>query len=190
MFIPETGQVVYVVAKPSNLVKSAQPPTTPLHGAARSLSPTSLAPMSPVPQPMPSRRPLSPAPSYYSRLQQQQGLSQALAGVDLVTGPAPPPPPKDYIRPSLRPPPPDHVPDEAELERRRRGDAQPQLISPRDLDLKFSTSVTGTMPGDTESAETKFLVGSSPLRPSESRSEVSAHEQPLVTDGMSQGGRA
>lgn len=40
----------------------------------------------------------------------------------------------------------------------RRGDAQPQLILPGDVDFKFATSVTGMTPADASAREGKYRV--------------------------------
>jgi hypothetical protein len=169
MYIPETGQAVYVVAKPSTPIKPGVniAPSTPGQIPNPSLSPSEAAGLTlPGTTPGSSIIPRSPAPTYHSRA---HTLPQGVIPNDHILGPIPfpsvleeepppPPPPKEpNYRPSLRPPPLDHVPDEEELERRRRGDAQPQLIPPRDW-VKFSTSVMGNTPGDANAAEDKFLI--------------------------------
>ncbi|KAL9948871.1 hypothetical protein D7B24_004924 [Verticillium nonalfalfae] len=58
-------------------------------------------------------------------------------------------------RPLMRPPPEGYEPDEAELERRRRGDAQPQFMVAEVVDMKFSSNVV------VNPQEGKFLVESS-----------------------------
>lgn len=71
------------------------------------------------------------------------------------------PPPKPVARQPtglMNPPPDDYEPDEAELERRRRGDAQPQLILlPGDTALKFSSNISGASPGGSYAVEGKVL---------------------------------
>ncbi|CRK28920.1 hypothetical protein HYQ45_006896 [Verticillium longisporum] len=58
-------------------------------------------------------------------------------------------------RPLMRPPPEGYEPDEAEMERRRRGDAQPQFMVAEVVDMKFSSNVV------VNPKEGKFLVESS-----------------------------
>jgi len=199
MYIPETGQAVYVVAKlSSNPPKRAPAPPIRTSTGPRPLSSTRGRVESPVatvavgpPSPAlslpttvattvaPTERATSPAPTYYSR---QAGLRAAappsLLDEDLPLSGFPPSTSaanknQRVRRKPLQPPPPeeDHVPDEAELERRRRGDAQPQLLSPHDMIYKFSSSVTGTTPQDTRVTMDKVLLGS-PLRKRESRASI------------------
>ncbi|KAH6693573.1 hypothetical protein F5X68DRAFT_187387 [Plectosphaerella plurivora] len=56
-------------------------------------------------------------------------------------------------------PPDDYVPDEFELERRRRGEAQPQVIMPGDVSLKFA------VPGTTMTLEAPYSVENKMLVP-------------------------
>ncbi|KAF3346047.1 hypothetical protein VdG2_05882 [Verticillium dahliae VDG2] len=58
-------------------------------------------------------------------------------------------------RPLMRPPPEGYEPDEAEMERRRRGDAQPQFMVAEVVDMKFASNVV------VNPQEGKFLVESS-----------------------------
>lgn len=55
-------------------------------------------------------------------------------------------------------PPDDYVPDELELERRRRGEAQPQVIMPGDVSLKFAVPGTNMALEAPYSVENKMLV--------------------------------
>lgn len=170
MYIPETGQTIYVVAKafPKLPTWKSQP-----SARARSFPRSPLSPsgnMSPhqqqlpqlrvdvlqaqpyfqqdaTPPPMPPFLDRSPAPSTIKR-KPVRGIPPNIAPGDR----------ERHLRPSMRPPPEDYVPDEAELERMRRGDAQPQLILPGDVDLKFATSATGMTPADADSREGKFRV--------------------------------
>ncbi|OLN96810.1 hypothetical protein CCHL11_02372 [Colletotrichum chlorophyti] len=158
MYIPETGQTVYVVAKPFPKL----PPWRPQQPAARMQS-FPRSPQSAVNntqrqhvhlhtelplQPLPDRPGEgSPTPSIIRR-KPVPGLPRSI-------------PPGDWerhMRPNMRPPPEDYQPDEAELERMRRGDAQPQLILPGDVDIKFATSITGMTPANADSREGKYRV--------------------------------
>ncbi|KAH6686464.1 hypothetical protein F5X68DRAFT_209047 [Plectosphaerella plurivora] len=73
----------------------------------------------------------------------------------------PPPPPAKAAprRPTglMDPPPDDYEPDAAELERRRRGDAQPQLLLMPGETAKFSSNIFGSTPGGAFAVEGKVL---------------------------------
>ena len=130
MYIPETGQAVYVLAQ----AKSASKP--------RFRSP-------PVNRP-PLRGPTSATPTgeQHSLAPIYPGESDDMSLVKpFAKGKAPGTPPRG--------PPPGHVPDEAEIARQLRGDAQPQFFMPFELGNKFTSSVTGS---DARIPEGKFLV--------------------------------
>ncbi|KAL3292555.1 hypothetical protein RB213_014204 [Colletotrichum asianum] len=165
MYIPETGQTVYVVAKPFPKL-----PTWQSQNSARAPSfPRSPQPSSPLGATEPvaafpdfteSPRPETSPPPLPERPGHQHALPSAIKRKP-VRGLPPRTTPGDrdrHLRPSMRPPPDDYVPDEAELERMRRGDAQPQLILPGDVDLKFATGANGMTPAAGESREGKFRL--------------------------------
>ncbi|GKT46148.1 uncharacterized protein ColSpa_06329 [Colletotrichum spaethianum] len=158
MYIPETGQTVYVVAKPFPKLptyKSQQqsgrapsfprPPHSPVNSPLRNDF-QQLQFESPPPLP---QRPgnLSPATSSIKR-KLVPGIPRNIAVGDR----------ERLLRPNMRPPPEDYEPSEEEIERMRRGDAQPQLILPGDVDIKFATSVTGMTPADASAREGKYRV--------------------------------
>ncbi|GJC87274.1 hypothetical protein ColLi_10112 [Colletotrichum liriopes] len=158
MYIPETGQTVYVVAKPFPKLptwKSQQQstrtqsfprsPHSPVNSPLRNnLQQLQLE----IPPPLPERpSELSPAASSIKR-KPVPGIPRYIPVGDR----------ERLLRPSMRPPPEDYEPSEEELERRRRGDAQPQLILPGDVDIKFATSVTGMTPADASAREGKYRV--------------------------------
>lgn len=165
MYIPETGQTVYVVAKPvpklrKMLTKKSHYPTrdqaalrrppTPPDAPQRYLPPLEMELPPPLPERPGDRSPQSPAASIIKR--------KPVPGIPRNV------PPGDWerhMRPNMRPPPEDYEPSEEELERMRRGDAQPQLIMPGDVDFKFSTSATGMTPADADAREGKYRVNMS-----------------------------
>ncbi|KAF9871801.1 hypothetical protein CkaCkLH20_10735 [Colletotrichum karsti] len=180
MYIPETGQTVYVVAKPfpkQPTWKSQQSGRAPSFPRSQSNEnprqipqlrvdvPASspqlfFQPEEETPPPLPDRPAKEETPP---PLPDRPSAAAPLAWIKRkpVRGVPPNIPPGDherYMKPSMRPPPDDYVPDEAELERMRRGDAQPQLILPGDVDLKFATSITGMTPADADSREGKFRM--------------------------------
>ncbi|TDZ21596.1 hypothetical protein Cob_v005457 [Colletotrichum orbiculare MAFF 240422] len=176
MYIPETGQTVYVVARAfpklptlrsqrtQSFPRSTQSPTSgkeshPLRNegpkSPDQLFHTHIYDDDETPPPLPDR----PTGQAAIRRKPIPGLPPNIAPGDL----------ERHMRPSMRPPPDDYEPDEAELERMRRGDAQPQLIQPGDVDLKFATSATGMTPADADSREGKFRMNI-PLIPGESSS--------------------
>ncbi|KAK1579331.1 uncharacterized protein LY79DRAFT_564578 [Colletotrichum navitas] len=163
MYIPETGQTVYVVAKP--FPEQPPPPSPPQQQQQPARAPS-------LPQSLDGLVGGSPLRNAF---QQPQELLQ------LEIPPLPPPPPPSspmikrnpvswvprnapaadrdrLLRPSLRPPPEDYVPSGEELERRKRGDAQPQLVMPGDVDIKFATSVSGMTPADAGVREGKYRM--------------------------------
>ncbi|KAK2760553.1 hypothetical protein CKAH01_05239 [Colletotrichum kahawae] len=167
MYIPETGQTVYVVAKPFPKLptwqsqNSARAPSFP-RSPVQPSSP--LGTTEPVTSTFPdfteSPRPDTPPPPLPERPGHQHALPSAIKRKP-VRGLPPRTTPGDrdrHLRPSMRPPPDDYVPDEAELERMRRGDAQPQLILPGDVDLKFATGANGMTPAAGDSREGKFRL--------------------------------
>jgi len=191
MYVPETGETVYVVAKSHS---SREIPRVP----ARKLS---VAPSrgvsSPPPSPgPPSRsRPQSPKTSPTAAHPPKPSDTDLLLAVltsgrtdaDASTPPAtisplasavarkplpPKPMPVDALHPPLgpghEPPGPDYEPSTSELERRARGDAQPQMISPNDLALKFSASNTGMTPAPNQAKESKVLLDGMRLQRSNS----------------------
>ncbi|EFQ25943.1 hypothetical protein CGRA01v4_14353 [Colletotrichum graminicola] len=162
MYIPETGQTVYVVAKPFPEPPPPPPPPPPQQQQ----------------QQQPARAPSLPqsldGPVGSSPLRNAFQQQQELLQLEI-----PPPPPSSmikrkpvpwvprnapagdrdrFLRPSMRPPPEDYVPSGEELERRKRGDAQPQLVMPGDVDIKFATSVTGMTPADAGVREGKYRM--------------------------------
>jgi hypothetical protein len=167
MYISETGQAVYVLPKTKRLSKLKQkkkekrserlPPTIPP------------PPPPPHPQPPPISRDVNTLSPQQTRISEE----------DIP----PPPPPKEPQRNHSFNSTPDsspinHVPDEAELERRRKGDAQPQLIWPDDPGMKFSATVSGTAP-DVHDGKIlrKPLTGNSRALGSASNSPVDAIQQ-------------
>ncbi|KAL0932790.1 uncharacterized protein CTRU02_211753 [Colletotrichum truncatum] len=182
MFLPETGQTVYVVAKafPKQPTwrsqYSARTPSFPLSPQ----SPTSQTTTQPPPRlrvdvpksppqlfPPESPPPLPERPSAVSAIKRKpvRGVPPNIAPGDIDR----------HLRPGMRPPPEDYEPDEAELERMRRGDAQPQLIMPGDVDLKFATSATGMTPADADSREGKFRVNKTAILASLGESSSQGH---------------
>ncbi|KAM0274001.1 hypothetical protein ACHAQH_008058 [Verticillium albo-atrum] len=83
------------------------------------------------------------------------GLTDVTSMTTLVQGPSQAASVTARQRPLMRPPPEGYEPDEAEMERRRRGDAQPQFMLPEIVDMKFSSNVV------VNPREGKFLVESS-----------------------------
>ncbi|KAF6806328.1 hypothetical protein CSOJ01_08904 [Colletotrichum sojae] len=168
MYIPETGQTVYVVAKPFPKLPTWQ--STQTHSFPRSpQSPRQLPPhplrleIPKSPDFFPSSPPSSPPAQMGRQVADLPSAVSAAAGIRRKPVPGLPPNlgrgDRDrHLRPNMRPPPDDYVPDEAELERMRRGDAQPQLIMPGDVDLKFATSATGMTPADGNAREGKFRM--------------------------------
>ncbi|KAK1655107.1 hypothetical protein BDP81DRAFT_478375 [Colletotrichum phormii] len=161
MYIPETGQTVYVVAKPFPKL-----PTWKSQQSARAQ--TSLrstqSPLSnslrhhfqqlqeEMPPPLPDR-PGDQSPSSALSIKRKP-LPGGLPARTFPMGDS-----RDrHLRPNMRPPPADYEPSVEELERMRRGDAQPQLILPGDVDFKFATSVTGMTPADASAREGKYRV--------------------------------
>ncbi|KAH7362729.1 hypothetical protein B0T11DRAFT_328766 [Plectosphaerella cucumerina] len=75
-----------------------------------------------------------------------------------LTPPLPPAPAARRPTGLMDPPPDDYEPDAAELERRRRGDAQPQLLLlPGEAAAKFSSNIYGSTPGGAFAVEGKVL---------------------------------
>ncbi|KAK1964099.1 hypothetical protein LY78DRAFT_659683 [Colletotrichum sublineola] len=170
MYIPETGQTVYVVAKPFPELPTRKPQQQQLARAPsfpQSLDdPVSGSPLRnaiqqrqeelqqpEIPPPLPKR------PDDFS----PAGSSSSPSSIKRKPVPGVPPnlPAGDrdrFLRPSMRPPPEDYVPSGEELERRRRGDAQPQLVAPGDVDIKFATGATGMTPADAGAREGKYRV--------------------------------
>ncbi|KAK1990065.1 hypothetical protein LX36DRAFT_441721 [Colletotrichum falcatum] len=177
MYIPETGQTVYVVAKPF-----PEPP-------ARETETQTQQQQQQQQQQQPARAPSLPpsldGPLRHAIQQQQELLRLETPHPerpdDSTSSPSPSPagsspspikrkpvpgvprnlPAGDrerFLRPSMRPPPEGYVPSGEELERRRRGDAQPQLVAAGDVDIKFATSATGMTPADAGAREGKYRV--------------------------------
>ncbi|KAK6218471.1 hypothetical protein QIS74_06351 [Colletotrichum tabaci] len=175
MYIPETGQTIYVVAKPFPKLptwKSQQQPATragsfprspqsPV-GSSNSNSNSNSSPLHrhfqqlqlEIPPPLPERWPSELSPSMSSiKRKPVRGIPRNIPAGDR----------ERLLRPSMRPPPEDYEPSPEELERRRRGDAQPQLIMPGDVDIKFATSATGMTPADASAREGKYRVDASQM---------------------------
>ncbi|KAK2016062.1 hypothetical protein LZ32DRAFT_601654 [Colletotrichum eremochloae] len=170
MYIPETGQTVYVVAKPFHELPTRKPQRK--QQSARTLffpqsldGPAGLSPLRNAVQQQQELQqpeispPLPKRPDDFS----PAGSSSSPSSIKRKPVPGVPPnlPAGDrdrFLRPSMRPPPEDYVPSGEELERRRRGDAQPQLVAPGDVDIKFATGATGMTPADAGAREGKYRV--------------------------------
>ncbi|KAJ0163750.1 hypothetical protein CTA2_2468 [Colletotrichum tanaceti] len=195
MYIPETGQTIYVVAKPfpkmptwksqqqrqpsaraGSFPRSPQSPigsisnnrninnnnnnSSPLHRHSPQLQ-LEVPPPPPLPKRWPSE--LSPSMSSIKR-KPVRGVPRNIAAGDR----------ERLLRPNMRPPPEGYEPSAEELERRRRGDAQPQLIMPGDVDIKFATSATGLTPADASAREGKYRVDASQMSGMAPAGEASA----------------
>ncbi|KAM0327602.1 hypothetical protein ACHAQA_005895 [Verticillium albo-atrum] len=138
MYIDALGEAVFVVAKPNvsfgKLAVGAGRPGTGKN-TAMSISSTTARDA--------------------ESLAGTDGLTEVTSLTTLVQGPSQAASVTARQRPLMRPPPDGYEPDEAEMERRRRGDAQPQLMLPEVVDMKFSSNVV------VNPREGKFLVESS-----------------------------
>ncbi|KAK2057325.1 hypothetical protein LY76DRAFT_110686 [Colletotrichum caudatum] len=152
MYIPETGQTVYVVPKPF-----PEPPTQKPQQQQQ--------PARPPPLHQPLDGPVGSSP-LRNAFQLQQELQQLEIPPSIMEREAVPGVPRNVpvgdrdrlLRPSMRPPPGDYMPSGEELERGRRGDAQPQLVMLGDADIKFATSATGMTPADAGAREGKYRM--------------------------------
>ncbi|OHF04018.1 hypothetical protein CORC01_00880 [Colletotrichum orchidophilum] len=159
MYIPETGQTVYVVAKPFPKLPSWKSQTARAQSFPRSpQSPVNSSLRHPFQQlqeempPLLPDRPGDPTPTSATFIKRKP-LPAGLPARTVLPGDR-----SRQLRLNMRPPPADYEPSVDELERMRRGDAQPQLILPGDVDIKFATSVTGMTPADASAREGKYRV--------------------------------
>ncbi|CCF41783.1 hypothetical protein CH063_11957 [Colletotrichum higginsianum] len=186
MYIPETGQTIYVVAKPFPKLptwksqQQQQPaaragsfPRSPQSPVGSSNSNNTSSPLHrhfqqlqlEIPPPLPERWPSELSPSMSSiKRKPVRGIPRNIPAGDR----------ERLLRPSMRPPPEDYEPSPEELERMRRGDAQPQLIMPGDVDIKFATSATGMTPADASAREGKYRVDASQMSGMAPMGEASA----------------
>ncbi|KXH32437.1 hypothetical protein CNYM01_00985 [Colletotrichum nymphaeae SA-01] len=180
MYIPETGQTVYVVAKPfpklptwkSQSTRAQSFPRSPQSPLNNSLRHHFAQLQEEMPPPLPDR-PGDQSPSSASSIKRKPLPG---AGIPSRTIPVSGDSRDRHLRPNMRPPPADYEPSAEELERMRRGDAQPQLILPGDVDFKFATSVTGMTPADASAREGKYRVNMT--------------QMPMVMGESSRGGSA